>query len=715
MSSSELYASWSWIRNTPTAQLDVCTASDFLYPSLSRPAVDTVPIEIGVLSNLTILSLANNKLVDMPVETGKLVKLKMIEVVGNLVSNIPMELLGESERIEVAMPKIDPDTCKEPRMKGDLHMPEVLEEVNQLVKSIDVWSKETQVMVTYFQRLDYGQTHLKMDMNGLGLHGVQIAMMGLTHLTELDLSNNFIQQVPLGMAFMTLIKLLDLRSNDLIEWMPKIVLEKEKETVIEMLHRVRQGNDSERLDLSSLKLTLCPGCVYEIESLVTLDLTKNSIWKLPDDFGFVRTFATLQQLLLDHNRLRMLPDSFGDLTSLTELSISHNDLRLIAPELSECTRLTELVLDNNPALESPPIAVVDKGLKTVMEYLFELNKGRTSKVFNLNGRGFLRVPVDLTKGYDHLVRLDLSDNHLTTLPNNICNSLTNLEALYCERNRLTGLPDGIGLLFQLIILMANDNQIALVPASFTKLKNLQTCSFANNKLTWVPNSVGHMGSIRELSLTGNDLRSPPADIVAQGTMRILRFLRGLSLSEHSRALNLSALGMTALPLMVCRQTALTELKLFQNKISEVPAKAGRLTKLTHLVLSANRITELPLILTRWQDMHRLYCDDNLLTVIPDCIGMLTHLSELRIAGNQLEVLPETIERLEGLMLFDISRNILTTLPHGITMMTRLIKLRMATNRCCRPTLPRCLPLASIRHSRPRRPAIHRSLTLARPL
>ena len=71
-------------------------------------------------------------------------------------------------------------------------------------------------MVDYFQRLDYGQTHLKMDMSGLGLQAVQIAMLGLTHLTELNLSNNLIPQLPLGMAFMPLLKLVDLSGNECI-------------------------------------------------------------------------------------------------------------------------------------------------------------------------------------------------------------------------------------------------------------------------------------------------------------------------------------------------------------------------------------------------------------------------------------------------------------------------------------------------------------------
>ena len=87
--------------------------------------------------------------------------------------------------------------------------------------------------------------------------------------------------------------------------------------------------------------------------------------------------------------------------------------------------------------------------------------------------------------------------------------------------------------------------------------------------------------------------------------------------------------------MICRQTALTELKLFKNKIPEVPVKLGRLTNLTRLVLSSNDITIIPPILQHLIAIRRLYIDDNHLTELTATTFILTRLSELRVAGNKL--------------------------------------------------------------------------------
>lgn len=98
---------------------------------------------------------------------------------------------------------------------------------------------------------------------------------------------------------------------------------------------------------------------------------------------------------------------------------------------------------------------------------------------------------------------------------------------------------------------------------------------SGNKLTWIPNQIGNMHTVQELDVTNNPMRSPPLDIIEQGTMRILRFLRMLALSESSHSLDLSALSLKTLPLMVCRQSALTELK-----VPSLNARAEKLPVLT---------------------------------------------------------------------------------------------------------------------------------------
>jgi len=47
------------------------------------------------------------------------------------------------------------------------------------------------------------------------------------------------------------------------------------------------------------------------------------------------------------------------------------------------------------------------------------------------------------KNTEYIIELDLSDNNLTTLPENIFNNLTQLQRLYLDNNNLTTLPENI--------------------------------------------------------------------------------------------------------------------------------------------------------------------------------------------------------------------------------------------------------------------------------
>jgi internalin A len=435
-----------------------------------------------------VLCLASNKLVDMPVEIGRLTRLKFMELAGNQVSNIPVELLAGADKELAAMKKVEKSEEDTPRLHGDLIMPEILRERDALLASIASWETPTQVLVTYFQRLDYAQTHIRMDMSGLGLEALQTAMLGFTHLTSLNLGDNKIKQLPLALAFMTSLREVNLAGNLGIDWMPAKILSDKKETIITMFARLCEGSMTEDLDMSDLHLRLVPACVFELETVTSLNLSRNGLIALPSEFGFLRSFDTLTTLDASNNVLRTLPESIGELTGLRNLHLSFNDLRYLPPELSACTLLTDLTLANNPALESPPPAVVDAGVDAVLAYLQQLHDGRERRTFDLEGRGFYRVPVDLTK-YMHVVRLNLSRNSMLTLPVALC-QLKNLECLLCAHNRLDSLPEGIGLLLMLKELMANDNRCVCVYVCVYVYVCMCMCVCVYNTLDSLPEGIG---------------------------------------------------------------------------------------------------------------------------------------------------------------------------------------------------------------------------------
>ena len=602
--------------------------------------------------------------------------LKFLEVVGNGVENMPVELLGDAAKVSLQLETDEP--VEEGPLDGPLLTQEWDRGVAQMTAAAEDHEESTQVFLAYLRKLEPAfLSDTKLDLSGLGLIAVPISMLAFTHLTAVSLANNKISQLPLALAGLHRLCTLDLAGNPGIDFFLPEVLVHEPHRPIELLSRLRAAIGEQTAELSGLRLRLLPACVFELMGLVNLDVKDNEIIALPEDFGSHAAFEGLRSLNVSKNRLRGIPASLGLLTALTALHCSYNDLRSIAPEVALCTSLTSLKLDNNPALDSPPPSVVDAGLEACLSYLKVLLLARYNTTLLLEGRGMRRVPVDLLD-YPHLTEVSVAQNAIVDLPQSIC-SMKTLATLCIAHNQITALPEAIGRMDGLRFLRAEHNRIALVPASFCRLSRLQVCDFSSNLLTWLPNTIGNMNSLSELLVTDNPLRTPPLDIVEQGTFRILRFLRMLGSSESSCSLNLNALGLRTLPLLICRQTALTELKLFKNRISELPLKAGRLTSLTHLVLSSNQLSALPDVVHHWNRMERLYLDDNRLTILPDSICLLLHLKELRAAGNMLEQLPSSIGSLQQLVLIDVARNRLRGLPASISLLTKMQKLRLGGN------------------------------------
>ncbi|MCP4570005.1 MAG: hypothetical protein GY841_20685 [FCB group bacterium] len=91
-------------------------------------------------------------------------------------------------------------------------------------------------------------------------------------------------------------------------------------------------------------------------------------------------------------------------------------------------------------------------------------------------------------------------------------------------------------------------------------------------------------------------------------------------SEGATTLDLSDIGLTALPPEIGQLTHLKRLVLSENKLTELPSEIGQLTALEVLNLS-----------------NKSYLDhNNELTTLPTEIGQLTNLKELNLAKNRLD-------------------------------------------------------------------------------
>lgn len=107
--------------------------------------------------------------------------------------------------------------------------------------------------------------------------------------------------------------------------------------------------------------------------------------------------------------------------------------------------------------------------------------------------------------------LILSNNEITRLPESI-GDLISLYSLDLSGNQLTSLPDSIGKLTSLGWLRLDDNQLASLPQSFGTISSLEWLRLDHNQLKSLPQSIGSLKRIRWLYLGNNKLTSLPTSV-----------------------------------------------------------------------------------------------------------------------------------------------------------------------------------------------------------
>lgn len=150
-------------------------------------------------------------------------------------------------------------------------------------------------------------------------------------------------------------------------------------------------------------------------------------------------------------------------------------------------------------------------------------------------------------------RLSLAED-LSTFPLEILSLADSLEILDLSNNQLTSIPEEIKQLKKLKILFASNNQFETLPASLGQCENLEMIGFKTNKIKQVP-AKSLPTRLRWLILTDNQITSLPD-----------------SLGE-------------------CRQ--MQKLALAGNQLTELPGNLSQLHNLELLRISANQLTKCP--------------------------------------------------------------------------------------------------------------------------
>jgi len=170
-------------------------------------------------------------------------------------------------------------------------------------------------------------THIRI--NGIRLAKIDKRITKLMNLTELDLVENEIENLPEDCEALTRLSTLNLANNK--------------------INVIPRGFSAGQLS----------------KTLTSLNLTSNSIKLLPNH---VCQLAQLVSLHIDENELTQLPPSLGNLSKLKILTATNNKIKFL-PGSSAALRLEKLDLSSNPWDESQARVVSNKltGVSNLLE------------------------------------------------------------------------------------------------------------------------------------------------------------------------------------------------------------------------------------------------------------------------------------------------------------------------------------------------------------
>ncbi|GFG36680.1 hypothetical protein Cfor_11016 [Coptotermes formosanus] len=467
-------------------------------------------------------------------------------------------------------------------------------------------------------------------------------------LTWLDLSSNCISKLPPQIKNLVTLTVLNIHSNNL-DSVPE-----ELGCLSKLTH----------LNLSHNKLCTLPAMFFKLHELRTLQLAHNNLTVVTDDIG---DLIMLENLDISHNCLSILPPGIGFLTRLMQLDASHNKLTEIPPDLVSLRVLHKLDVSDNQISFLPPLGDLRK-----LEMLY------------LQHNQLVALPD--VKGCMALKELHLGDNTIKEIDVELLEGFSRLRVLNFRGNKLASLPSEISLLQLLVRLDLTNNCLTTLPAALGCLPHLQSLQLEGNPLRSVRRDVIQCGTARLLKFLRENMKDEGNVNTGSGNLTAVKEVKfpDRYTMRAGRSLSLAVQDLTDIPDCVFQEALeaeVTTVDLSKNKLKEVPNGLKHLTRyIADLNLSCNALCQLPLELGLCQNLQYLDLQKNLLVDLPQSFECLTRLRELVIAFNKFAELPECVYKLPGLEILIAHDNCLTQIDvAGLSQLRRLATLDLTNN------------------------------------
>ncbi|KAI0948889.1 hypothetical protein AcW1_008634 [Taiwanofungus camphoratus] len=262
------------------------------------------------------------------------------------------------------------------------------------------------------------------------------------------------------------------------------------------------------LDISHAKLSaLDERALAQLTALETLRIDHNSVRYIPDSLG---ELGMLVHLSCSNNQLRALPSTIGRLQRLEVFEAHSNSLEELPATLWNCASLQFINVTSNllgawslPPLDCPGGSMsADKSSISISRPGGCIPGRKLSSSSSMSGRLLPPLAFSLEKLYlgenrltddslhplallQELRVLNLSFNDIQEMPTAFFRNMTQLIELYLSGNKLSTIPtEDLHRLTKLEVLFLNGNKMQTLPQELTKLTSLSNLDVGSNILKY---------------------------------------------------------------------------------------------------------------------------------------------------------------------------------------------------------------------------------------
>lgn len=235
------------------------------------------------------------------------------------------------------------------------------------------------------------------------------------------------------------------------------------------------------------------------------------------------------------------------------------------------------------------------------------------ELLDLHGNSLQALPMGLRR-LERLTHLNITHNKLENSALDVITQISTLKELKIGNNNLTG----------------------NLPGSLCTLTKLEVLDIQANRLLSLPEAIADLTALRVLNVSGNQLTALPMDALAQLP------LVELDASSNALIASLFPLGAPG------RHPTLQSLNISNNSLAALTfSETLDMPRLRTLHITNNQMTQLPSV-AGWHDLITLHAGDNKIVDFPEGFTSLAKLRTANFTSNEIRMLDPEICRMESL-------------------------------------------------------------------